>query len=53
MDVSASDFKEAVNNSLEVELNEKGDKIRKKEKTLTDEVKLLGFTKEGIDDMTV
>jgi len=28
--VSASDFKEAVKNSLEVELNEKGDKIRKK-----------------------
>lgn len=47
------DFKEAVKNSQEVELNEKGDKIRKKEKTLSDEIKLLGFTKDGIDDMTI
>jgi len=51
--VSASDFPEAVKNSLEVELNEKGDKIRKRAKTLSSEIMLLGFTKDGIDDMTV
>jgi hypothetical protein len=42
-----------VKNSLEVELNEKGDKIKKKDKTLSNEIELLGFTKDGIEDMTV
>jgi hypothetical protein len=51
--ITSADFLEAVKNSLEVELNEKGDKIRKREKILSDEIKLLGFTKDGIDDMTV
>lgn len=47
------DFLEAVKNSLEVELNEEGNKIRKRAKTLSNEIKLLGFTKDGIDDMSV
>lgn len=51
--MDASDFVEAVKNSLEVELNEKNDKIRKKQKSLSNEIKLLGFTKDGIDDMSV
>ena len=53
LNVALPDFKEALKGSFVCELNEKGDKVRKKEKELSEKIKVLGVTQEGIDQMTV